>query len=195
METYTPKFTTGFFPEGFDPTGETSYRKQNVVDNEVVLFEITKGVQGEYSAMREQDMRTCEGMIIMYSITNRETFERVPIFRDQLLRVKDKDHFPMLIVGNQSDQHYDRAVLTREGMAIATQTGCGFLEASARGNYNVERAFHDIAREIRRYDLEQSAIPAMPPKLPLTPRKKSPFFSKNLSMSSLMKLFKPSKPE
>jgi GTPase KRas protein len=185
----------GFVPEEYDPTDEQSFRKQSVVDNELVLFEISKSGFEEYSSMREQFMRTCEGMIIMYSITNRETFEQVSMFRDQLLHVKDKDHFPMLIVGNQSDQHYDRAVLTQEGMAIATQTGCGFLEASARGNYNVERAFHDIVREIRRYNSEHSLILAMPPELPLTPRKKSPFFSKKLSISSLMKLFKPSKPE
>jgi GTPase KRas protein len=184
----------GVIPESYDPTTEDSWRKLTVVDNEAALVDVSETARGEeYSPMREQYLRTCEGMIIMYSITNRETFERVPMFRDRLLRMKDKDHFPMLIVGNQSDQHYDRAVLTQEGMAVAMQTGCGFLEASARGNYNVERAFHDIVREIRRYDLEHSSFLAMPSNLPLTPRKKSPFFLKNLSMSSLMKLFKLSK--
>ena len=196
MKPYTLKFIMGVFPDEYDPTIEDSYRKVCVVDNEVALFDVldTAG-QEEYSTMREQYMRTCEGMIIMYTITNRETFDLVPVFRDQLLRVKDKDYFPMLIVGNQSDQHSDRAISTQEGMAIASQTGCGFLEASAKSNYNVERAFYDMVREIRRYNREQSSFPAMPPKLPLTPRKKSSFFSKTLSMSSLVELFKPSKPE
>ena len=81
MKPYTLKFIMGVFPDEYDPTIEDSYRKVCVVDNEVALFDVldTAG-QEEYSTMREQYMRTCEGMIIMYTITNRETFDLVPVF-------------------------------------------------------------------------------------------------------------------
>ncbi|KAF2786510.1 ras-domain-containing protein [Melanomma pulvis-pyrius CBS 109.77] len=153
------KFVTGVYTGAYDPTIEDAYRKVYTVDNEVVLFDIldTAG-QEEYSAMREQYMRTCEGMIIMYDITNRISLDLIHVLQQQLLRVKDTDYFPMLIVGHKSDEHGDRKVSTQEGMVIASQIGCGFLEASAKNGVNVERAFFDIVREIRKYNQKKSPI-------------------------------------
>ena len=47
------------------------------------------------SAMREQYMRTGEGFLCVYSITSRNSFEEIQTFHQQILRVKDKDHFPI----------------------------------------------------------------------------------------------------
>ena len=63
-----------------------------------------------YSAMREQYMRTGEGFILVYSITARESFEEINQFHQQILRVKDKDNFPMVLVGNKCDLEYERQV-------------------------------------------------------------------------------------
>lgn len=61
-------------------------------------------------AMREQYMRTGEGFILVYSITARESFEEINQFHQQILRVKDKDNFPMVLVGNKCDLEYERQV-------------------------------------------------------------------------------------
>jgi small GTP-binding protein len=66
--------------------------------------------QEEYSAMREQYMRTGEGFLLVYSITSRESFEEITTFQQQILRVKDKDYFPMVVVGNKSDLEHERKV-------------------------------------------------------------------------------------
>lgn len=63
-----------------------------------------------YRAMREQYMRTGEGFILVYSITARESFEEINQFHQQILRVKDKDNFPMVLVGNKCDLEYERQV-------------------------------------------------------------------------------------
>lgn len=60
--------------------------------------------------MREQYMRTGEGFILVYSITARESFEEINQFHQQILRVKDKDNFPMVLVGNKCDLEYERQV-------------------------------------------------------------------------------------
>ena len=62
----------------YDPTIEDSYRKQCVIDDEVALLDIldTAG-QEEYSAMREQYMRTGEGFLLVYSITDKSRFEKL----------------------------------------------------------------------------------------------------------------------
>jgi len=90
-----------------------SYRKQCVIDDEVALLDVldTAG-QEEYSAMREQYMRTGEGFLLVYSITSRQSFEEIQVFQQQILRVKDKDYFPIIIVGTKCDLDGEREVST-----------------------------------------------------------------------------------
>ena len=59
-------------------------------------------VQEEYSAMRDQYMRTGQGFLIVYSVTSPSSFHEVSQFRDQILRVKDADNVPIVIVGNKA---------------------------------------------------------------------------------------------
>lgn len=90
-----------------------SYRKQCVIDDEVALLDVldTAG-QEEYSAMREQYMRTGEGFLLVYSIQSRQSFQEIETFQQQILRVKDKDYFPIIVVGNKCDLENERQVST-----------------------------------------------------------------------------------
>ena len=49
---------------------------------------------------------------------------------------------------------------TTEGEALARQFGCKFIETSAKSRINVENAFYDLVREIRRYNKEMSSYPS-----------------------------------
>ena len=60
--------------------------------------------------MREQYMRTGEGFLLVYSITSRNSFEEISTFHQQILRVKDQDSFPVIVVANKSDLEYERQV-------------------------------------------------------------------------------------
>lgn len=51
--------------------------------------------------MREQYMRSGEGFLLVFSVTERSSFEEIYKFHRQILRVKDRDEFPMLMVGNK----------------------------------------------------------------------------------------------
>lgn len=62
------------------------------------------------SAMREQYMRTGEGFLLVYSITSRNSFEEISTFHQQILRVKDKDSFPVILIANKCDLEYERQV-------------------------------------------------------------------------------------
>ncbi|RMZ87590.1 hypothetical protein DV736_g5184, partial [Chaetothyriales sp. CBS 134916] len=145
------------FVDEYDPTIEDSYRKQCLIDDEVALLDVldTAG-QEEYSAMREQYMRTGEGFLLVYSITSRQSFEEIQTFQQQILRVKDKDYFPIILVGNKCDLESDRVVSRDEGQALARQFNCKFIETSAKNRINVDNAFYDLVREIRRYNREMS---------------------------------------
>jgi len=141
------------FIEEYDPTIEDSYRKQVTIDDETCLLDIldTAG-QEEYSAMRDQYMRTGQGFIIVYSITSRSSFDEVSQFREQILRVKDADKVPMVIAGNKSDLESDRQVTQVEGRDLAKSYVVPFFETSAKTRINVEESFFELVREIRRQE-------------------------------------------
>ncbi|KAE9984738.1 hypothetical protein EG328_008355 [Venturia inaequalis] len=146
----TVQFVNSHFVDEYDPTLEDSYRKQIVIDDEVALADVldTAG-QEEYSAMREQYMRTGEGFILVYSITSRDSFDEMKTFHKQILQVKKEDSWPMILVGNKNDLPTEREVSTEEGEALAQSFGCSFLETSAKRRHNIDETFLGVIRAIR----------------------------------------------
>ncbi|KAJ1549876.1 Ras GTPase, partial [Nowakowskiella sp. JEL0078] len=99
-----------------------------------------------------QYMRTGEGFLCVYSITNRYSFDEIRGFYSQILRVKDRDYYPIIIVGNKCDLENERQVSTAEGRDLARSYGCKFIETSAKRKINVDEAFYGLVREIRRFN-------------------------------------------
>ncbi|CAI8044316.1 Ras-like protein 2 [Geodia barretti] len=118
----TIQFIQSHFVEEYDPTIEDSYRKQCVIDDEVAVLDIldTAG-QEEFSAMREQYMHTGEGFLLVYSIIDRNSFEEIPKFYRQILRVKDRPEFPMVLVANKADLEGERVVSGPDGEGLAAE--------------------------------------------------------------------------
>jgi GTPase KRas protein len=46
--------------------------------------------------MRDQYMRTGEGFLLVYSITSKDSFQELSMFREQILRAKDAEDVPMV---------------------------------------------------------------------------------------------------
>jgi len=156
----TIQFIQSYFVTDYDPTIEDSYTKQCVIDDDVARLDIldTAG-QEEFSAMREQYMRSGEGFLLVFSLTERQSFEEVYKFHKQVLRVKDRDEFPMLIVGNKADMDRQRQVSTADCEDMAKQLKTPFIECSAKNRMNVDQAFHELVRLIRRFQaLERPVV-------------------------------------
>ena len=60
--------------------------------------------------MREHYMAAGEGFLLVYSITSRSSFEEIFDFQRQILRVKDAERVPMVVIANKSDLEYERQV-------------------------------------------------------------------------------------
>jgi small GTP-binding protein len=76
----------------------------------VVLVVLDTAGQEEFSAMREQYMRSGEGFLLVFAVTDKASFDEMYKFHRQILRVKDRDEFPMLLVGNKADLEHQRLV-------------------------------------------------------------------------------------
>merc|ERR1712088_1166277 len=158
----TIQFIQSYFVTDYDPTIEDSYTKQCVIDDDVARLDIldTAG-QEEFSAMREQYMRSGEGFLLVFSLTDQSSFGEIYKFHKQILRVKDRDEFPMLIVGNKADLSAHRQVSTADCEDMAKQLKTPFIECSAKNRMNVDQAFHELVRLIRRFQaLERPVLPS-----------------------------------
>ncbi|KAJ8315109.1 hypothetical protein KUTeg_007259 [Tegillarca granosa] len=146
----TIQFIQSYFVTDYDPTIEDSYTKQCVIEDQVARLDIldTAG-QEAFSAMREQYMRSGEGFLLIYSVTDRSSFNEIYKFHKQILRVKDRDEFPMILVANKADLDHQRMISREEGNELADQLGISYIEASAKVRLNVDQAFYELVKIIR----------------------------------------------
>ncbi|KAG6909958.1 hypothetical protein DXG01_014227 [Tephrocybe rancida] len=99
---------------------------------------------------------------LVYSITSRDSFEKIVILHQEILRSKDQDSFSVIPVANKLDVEYERQVGINEGRELAKHLGCPFMETeSAKQSINVDEAFSKIVREIKKYNKEEAGQPAM----------------------------------
>lgn len=148
----TVQFVQEIFVEKYDPTIEDSYRKQVEVDGQQCMLEIldTAGTE-QFTAMRDLYMKNGQGFVLVYSITAQSTFNDLIDLREQILRVKDTDDVPMILVGNKCDLEEERVVGKEQGPNLAKIfQSCAFLESSAKAKINVNEIFYDLVRQINR---------------------------------------------
>lgn len=148
----TIQFIQSYFVTDYDPTIEDSYTKQCVIDDIPAKLDIldTAG-QEEFSAMREQYMRSGEGFLLVFSVADHASFDELYKFHKQILRVKDRDEFPMLLVGNKADLEVQRVVSLEEAQSLSRQLKVPYIECSAKARMNVDQAFHELVRLVRRF--------------------------------------------
>ncbi|KAI0534757.1 ankyrin repeat-containing domain protein [Xylaria digitata] len=139
----------------YDPTIEDTYLKRTIVDGIPCLLELTDTAgQDEYSSLRDQWIKDGEAFLICYSLTRRSSFTRVKMCFDEITRIMnpniDFDPSLVIIVGNKSNSSFEREVSPLEGLALAQELGCNFVETSAKMGENVEQVFTELVRLRRR---------------------------------------------
>ncbi|GAB5367806.1 hypothetical protein AAMO2058_001263000 [Amorphochlora amoebiformis] len=161
----TIRLVTDNFLDEYDPTIEDSYRKQVVIDEETALLDIldTAG-QDEFSSMQDQWMRDGKGFLLVYSITDKQSFDKIKELREKILRTKDSEKVPIVIAGNKCDMEEDRVVMKEEARKLAEAWSCPFYETSAKDKINNDLVFFELVKEIRRMSGPSKKEEATPPK-------------------------------
>lgn len=77
--------------------------------------------------MREQYMRSGEGFLLVFAVTDHSSFDEILKFHRQILRVKDRDEFPMLMVGNKADLDHQRSVSNKCPLSLFLSSSHFFL--------------------------------------------------------------------
>ncbi|KAJ6444067.1 Ras-related protein RSR1 [Purpureocillium lavendulum] len=149
----TAQFVHNEWIESYDPTIEDSYRTQVQVDGRQVVLEIldTAGTE-QFVAMRDLYMKTGQGFLLVFSITSPSSLTELAGLREEIIRIKDDENVPMVIVGNKADLEEARVVPRAKGFSISQKWGAPYYEASARTKTNVDEVFVDLCRQMLRKD-------------------------------------------
>jgi Ras-related protein Rab-2A len=83
-----------------------------------------------------------QGVLIVYDITRRDTFECMSSWIEECQQNSDSPHVTVVLIGNKCDLTTERQVSTEEGQLFAKEKKLDiFLETSAKLAVNVEEAF------------------------------------------------------
>ncbi|XP_065501622.1 GTP-binding protein REM 1 isoform X1 [Caloenas nicobarica] len=133
--------------------GVAAYERTLCVDGEdttLLVMDIWEPEQrGEDSWLRNQCLQVGNAYVIVYSITDRDSFESASELRIQLRRARQAEDIPIILVGNKSDLVRCREVSVEEGRACAVVFDCKFIETSAALQHNVAELFEGVVRQIR----------------------------------------------
>lgn len=111
----------------------------------------------QFTAMRELYIKSGKGFLLVYSVTDANSLKELLALREQVLRIKDSDNVPMVLIGNKCDLDEDRVVTIDDGIAVSHQWGLvPFYETSAMYKTNVDEAFVDVVRQIMRKEAQSS---------------------------------------
>jgi Ras-related protein Rab-5C len=147
------RFVKGQFHEFQESTIGAAFLTQTVVlDDTTVKFEIwdTAG-QERYHSLAPMYYRGAQAAIVVYDITNADTFTRAKSWVGELHRQARPD-IVIALAGNKSDLGSRRTVEYEEANAYAEEKGLLFLETSAKNANNVNEIFLAIARKLPRED-------------------------------------------
>ncbi|MGH0119995.1 UNVERIFIED_CONTAM: hypothetical protein FKN15_061113 [Acipenser sinensis] len=140
----------GGIEDTHDCEAGNTYNRSVVVDDEeasIVLYDIWE--QDNSSWLQDQCMKMGDAYIIVYSVTDKASFEKASELRIQLRRARQSEDIPIILVGNKSDLVRSREVSVEEGRACAVVFDCKFIETSASLHHNVQALFEGIVRQIR----------------------------------------------
>lgn len=156
------------FVEEYEPTKADSYRKTiSLGDEEVTLDIMDTAGQEEYASVRDNYLRSGDGFLIVFSITDRATFANCSEIRDQILRVhSEKRDIPIILVGESvalMSWHQRDCHTFRQQGGLGQQSG-RIRRRSARDGNGLELQVHrdvgEDATECRRHLLRYYATSA-----------------------------------
>lgn len=105
--------------------------------------------QERFRTLTSSYYRGAQGIILVYDVTRRETFTNLSdVWAKEIELYSTNQDCIKMLVGNKVDRELDRGVSREEGLALAKDLGCLFLECSAQTRENVEHCFEELASKI-----------------------------------------------
>ena len=142
-------FTENNFQESYLATVGIDFKVKNVTikDKLYKLFFYDTTGQEKYKSIAFNIIKTAHGVILMYDITDKATFNSIPEWITSVKDTKGED-FPLILCGNKIDLEEERKVYKEDGEDLADEYKINFFEISNKDGTNVEEAGLCIVNKI-----------------------------------------------
>lgn len=139
-----------FSNKSLSTVGVEYFTKEEKIDDKLIRIKFwdTAG-QEKYKSLTQNFFKNADGVIIVYDITRRETFDKVNEWMKSIKEHTDKDrNIQKILVGNKIDLKDERQVDESEGRNFAATLGIPFFEASAKDLQSVEKFMKKIIGDV-----------------------------------------------
>jgi Ras-related protein Rab-1A len=114
--------------------------------------------QDRFRAITKNYYKGSHGIILIYDITNTQSFENVKTWVNQI-REEASSNVIIYIAGNKVDMEDERKVDRDDGEKLAEELGFPFVETSAKNGININETFEDL---VERIDKVYGNVPQKP---------------------------------
>uniref|UniRef100_A0A7S3K6D1 Uncharacterized protein n=1 Tax=Aureoumbra lagunensis TaxID=44058 RepID=A0A7S3K6D1_9STRA len=104
--------------------------------------------QEQFRTITRSYFRGAQGIVLVYDVTDRGTFNSVRSWMSQIADHADAQ-VNRILIGNKCDNEAARQVAVEEGQRLAEEYGVQFFETSAKNDLNVTESFIAIARQAK----------------------------------------------
>ncbi|ORZ02363.1 ras family-domain-containing protein [Syncephalastrum racemosum] len=104
--------------------------------------------QERFRTLTSSYYRGAQGVILVYDVTNRETFDALKTWWNEINTYCSSPDVVKMLVGNKVDKDASRVVSYDEGAAMARKLQTLFIECSAKTNIAVKDAFEELVTKI-----------------------------------------------
>ena len=108
-----------------------------------VLIWDTAG-QEKFQNIAKNYYKGANGVLLVYDISNRKSFERVGFWLKELKENNKLDDLYLYLVGNKKDLEEKRMISTDEGKKFAEDNNIHFIEVSAKTGEGVREVFNNV---------------------------------------------------
>ena len=122
--------------------------KNIIVDGVQVKLKIwdTAG-QERFRNITNQYYKGADGIILVYDVTDRTSFEKIREWMNQIKQNTTEDEIGLVLLGNKCDADL-RDVSENDGIELGKELGIQYFESSAMNNINISESFNFLSKQI-----------------------------------------------
>jgi len=111
-----------------------------------VLIWDTAG-QERFKNIASQYYNGGDGAILVFDITNKNSFERISYWLNELNQKKDLNEMALVLVGNKKDLNQNREISFEQADLFAKENNIKYFETSAEENIGIDEVMNYIVSE------------------------------------------------